>query len=211
MGKLQTLALRNAEELRHLYGRIGETLRFRSDSDASRANWSAACAEFHQRYTELFFPGGTEAWNCFLRGESVYIENALAFLEADPWCFRSGYQKQIIWNRFKRLLLSEKELERLERIARSYLPKKVRWEFWHMAKFVRLRASAEFWQEMEQLATSAERSPSAIKANWLMLVRLNVPVRQCLWRQLRRSKYQQGYVPILDLPRILKDEVVKID
>ena len=200
MEKLHVLAIGNAKELRRLNDRIEETLRNRSASPTGRAEWSAACAEFHERFNDLFFPGGDEAWAGFLQGRVGYIEHALAFLEADQWSFRSGYHKQIVWRRFKRLLLSKDELDRLEQAALSYLPKRVRWEFWHMAKFVCLRGSETFWQRVEGLASSAERSPSAIKANWLLLTRANVPVRSLVGHELLRAKYQPGYTPALDLP-----------
>jgi hypothetical protein len=185
-------------ELRRLNERIGETLPHRSSSAAGRAAWEAACREFHDRFDDLFFPGGERAWSGFLRGEAAFIENALAFLEADPWSFRSGYHKQVVWRRLKRLPLNAEDHRRLEQVALSYLAKRVRWEFWHMAKYMRLRGGAEFWETVKGLATSTERTPSAIKATWLLLVRANAPVRRCIWRELLRAKYEPGYAPTLD-------------
>lgn len=195
---LQALAVRNAEELRRLYARIGETLPHRSTSAAARVAWESACREFHDRFDDLFFPGGEIAWSGFVRGDSAFVENALAFLEADPWSFRSGYHKQIVWRRLKTMSLSAEDHRRLEQVALSYLPKRVRWEFWHMAKYMRLRGGPEFWETVEKLATSAERTAGAIKATWLLLVRANAPVRRCIWRELLRAKYEPGYKPTLD-------------
>lgn len=198
MKELQALANRNAEELRRLYARIGETLPHRSSSGAGRATWEAACREFHERFDDLFFPGGESAWTGFVRGESAFVENALAFLEADPWSFRSGYCKQVVWRRLKRLPLNTEDHLRLEQVALSYLPKRVRWEFWHMAKYMRIRGSTDFWGTVERHATSSARTPSAIKAGWLLLARVNAPVRRCIWRELLRAKYEPGHTPTLD-------------
>ncbi len=198
MKELQALAVRNAQELRRLYARIGETLPYRSNSANGRAAWEAACREFHERFGHLFFPGGEQAWSGFLRGEAAYIANALAFLETDPWSFRSGYHKQIVWRRLKRLPLSAEDNQRLEQVALSYLSKRVRWEFWHMAKYMRIRGGSEFWKSVESLSMSAERAPNSIKATWLLLVRANAPVRRCIWRELLRAKYEHGYVPAID-------------
>ena len=202
MNDLQALALRDANELRRLYRRIDETLRHRSSSKEGRAAWEAACGEFHARFDDLCFPGGAEAWSGFGRGEAAFVPHALAFLEADPWSFRSGYHKQVVWRRFKRFLQSEQELQRLEQVALSYLPKRVRWEFWHMAKFVRARGQPDFWNSVLLLAASTDRSSSAVKANWLLLVRANVPVRRLIQRELLRASYQSGYTPVLDLPNL---------
>lgn len=198
MNELHALAVRNAEELRRLNARIGETFAHRPDSTAGRAAWEAACREFHERFEDLFFPGGERAWSGFVRGEPTFVENALAFLEADPWSFRSGYHKQVVWRRLKQLPLNVEDRQRLEQVALSYLPKRVRWEFWHMARYVRLRGGPEFWGTVERLATSAERTPSALKATWLLLVRANAPVRRRIWRELLRAKYEPGYTPNLD-------------
>jgi hypothetical protein len=198
MKELHALALRNAKELRRLNGRIGETLRHRSSSAAGRAAWESACKEFHDRFDELFFPGGEPAWSRFIRGEAAFVENALAFLEADPWSVRSGYHKQVIWRYLKRLSLREEDGRRLEDIALLYLQKRVRWEFWHMAKYMRLRGRPEFWETVEALALSTERTAGAIKATWLVLVRANAPVRRCIGRELLRAKYETGYAPALD-------------
>lgn len=67
-----------------------------------------------------------------------------------------------------------------------------------MAKYMRLRGGPEFWATVQGLATSTERTPSAIKATWLLLVRENAPVRRFIWRELLRAKYEPGYVPTLD-------------
>jgi hypothetical protein len=198
MKELQALAVRNAKELRRLNARIGETLAHRSSSAAGRAAWEAACTEFHVRFGDLCFPGGELAWTGFVHGDSAFVENALAFLEADPWSFRSGYHKQVIWRRLKRLPLNADDHRRLEQVALSYLPKRVRWEFWHMAKYMRLRGSPDFWETVERHAASTERTPSAIKATWLLLLRTNAPVRRCIWRELLRAKYEPGYAPTLD-------------
>jgi len=145
MNRLQEVALLNAKELRRLTGRISETMRRRSNSPAERAEWGAACSEFHSRFGELFFPGGESAWANFIRGDASYVG--------------------------------------------------------HMAKYVRLRGSLKFWQDITELALAADRSPIAIKANWLLLVRANLPVRRCIQRELFRTRYEPMYTPVLDFPR----------
>jgi hypothetical protein len=201
MRDLVALATANAEKMRALNARIKETVKLRQTSAAHKARWEAACADFHGQFGELFFPGGIQAWTDFTRGDCANVEPALAFLEADPFAFRSGYHKQIVWNRFKQIFLSSEEEQRLESVAMGCLNKRVRWEFWAMARYLRLRGSAEFWQKVRQLATASQRSPVAVKAHWLLLVQANQPVRRRIGHELLRAKYEAAYQPTLDFHR----------
>jgi len=197
----------NAERLRALNSRINETVRHRSDSPAKRAEWQAACAEFHEQFDQLFFPGGTSGWSAFLANSAEGVELALLFLEVDQYTFRSGYHKQIVWDRLKKLHLAPQELQRLEETAIAYLHKRVRREFWHMVRFARLRASSSFWQRIERLAADEACTPVTVKARWLLLARRNLPVRQWIGRELFRPRYQPGYIPQLDFQVPAQHEV----
>ena len=208
---MNDLITANAARMRRLCARIDETVKLRAVSAAHRAKWEAACADFHGQFDKLFFPGGSQAWLDFTQGDSADVEPALAFLEADPFAFRSGYHKQILWNRFKRIFLSADEKQRLESVALSYLDKLVRREFWHMAKYVRLRGGSVFWQGVTRIATARSRSPAAVKAYWLLLVRANQPIRQRINGELLRARYEPGYKPVLDfyVPATLRDKVAR--
>ena len=50
-------------------------------------------------------------------GHVRYVETAITFLEADPWFFRSGYEKQNIIRHLKRAQLSEPQRTRLARVV----------------------------------------------------------------------------------------------
>jgi len=175
-------------------------MKLRSNSAAERTKWEAACAEFHTQFDDLFFPGGVAGWSTFLAGTPEGTQLALLFLEVDQYTFRSGYHKQIVWHRLKRLFLTADEQHRLESVAVMYLHKRVRREFWHMVRFMRLRGSPSFWEHVELLSTRGGDQPSAIKARWLLLARMNAPVRQWVGSELFHPKYQPGYVPRLDFP-----------
>ena len=193
------LALANAKRLRELNARVSETVKLRSRSPADRAEWELACSNFHAQFGSLFFPGGEAAWESFIRSERSGVEAALVFLEADPRSFRSGYIKQIVWDRLKRsAALSAHELSRLESVADEYLQKPALREFWHMGKFMRLRGSKQFWSRIESLAADPMRQPPAIKASWLLLARANLPIRRRIQSELRHAKYEPTYRPTLD-------------
>lgn len=188
-----------AARLRALYACIGETYAHRSASVAANKQWQDACTEFHGAYGDLFFPGGELAWGRFIDGSSPDVGCALAFLQADPWYHRSGYHKQVVWHRFKRTVLAREELRLLEGVALDYLGRRVRREFWHMVRFVRLRGSTDFWRRVEQMASDPVRSAPAIKATWLVLARQNKPVHRAIAKEVRRAGYQPGYQAMFDL------------
>lgn len=138
-------------------------------------------------------------WSAFVANDSEGIEYALLFLEVDQYTFRSGYLKQTVWDRLKKLYLTPEEHRRLEEVALAYLRRRVQCEFWHMANFMRLRASSSFWRRVETLAADGE-DPLARKARWLLLTRKNAPVRQWIRGEVLRFKYEPGYTPRLDFP-----------
>jgi hypothetical protein len=186
----------NTRELVRLNERIHETVRFRSRSEADRDEWGKACEEFHRRFDDLIFPGGSERWEAFLRRDPAEVNSAVAFLEVDPWFFRSGYLKQIIWDRLKRTYLNSEQMVRLERVAQAYLHKRVQREFWHMVRFFRVRGSVTFWELMGSLAKTKSGEVS-LKAHWMLLAKQNVPVRNRIGREFLRTRYQSGYIPDL--------------
>ncbi len=107
------IALNTAEIVR-LKSRIDETVPHRSRNDADRKAWQEACAEFHQRYNHLAFPGGyNEALEKFRVGEVSVVEPALCFLEVRPYFFRSGYMFQVLMRRVKRAPMTDSQRARL--------------------------------------------------------------------------------------------------
>jgi hypothetical protein len=187
MSKLKAEITANALILDQLHKHIHESVRFRDRSKSDRDRWSAFCKEFHRLYDELFFPGGSTRWEAFLSRDASETETAIAFLEADPWFFRSGYMKQQIWDHLKRASLTSKQERQLEAAAMAYLYRRVEREFWHMARYVRMRGSSAFWDAVTSLAATSAGKLS-VKAGWLLLARQNVPVRNQISTELWRAK-----------------------
>lgn len=50
-------------------------------------------------------------------GHARFVETAILFLEADPWFFRSGYEKQRLIRHLKRAMLSNAQRQRLGRVV----------------------------------------------------------------------------------------------
>lgn len=56
-------------------------------------------------------------------------EEAIAYLERDPWEFRSGYVKATLLRRLKHVELASAEIARLERVLLHYVDVGLRWDF----------------------------------------------------------------------------------
>ena len=88
---LKTTIRENAKELARLHALIHEKFRHRGEGALQRAQWEAACAEFHTRYNGLAFPGGYDgALDRISSGEALAMEAGFCFLECRPYFFRSG-------------------------------------------------------------------------------------------------------------------------
>jgi hypothetical protein len=107
--------LQNAEEIKRLSARIDETVQHRSESREKHREWESACAEFHERYRTLAFPGGYDgALGRIVAGDEEAMEAAICFLECRPYFFRSGYMFKEILREAKRAPLSPDQTRRLQ-------------------------------------------------------------------------------------------------
>jgi hypothetical protein len=184
----------NAHRLWFLHARVSETVKLRSTSPAE---WEAASADFHSQFGDLFFPNGEAGWSDFMSTEGHGVYLALLFLEVDQYTFRSGYLKEFVWKRLKKLPIPSDAQDRLEKVGLMYLQKRVHREFWPMANFMRLRGSPRFWQDVEILAKTGAEGVG-VKARWMLLARDNAPVRRWISSELSRARYEPGYVPRLN-------------
>lgn len=67
-------------------------------------------------------------------GDSNAIEAAIAFLEADPWFFRSGYEKQNLIRHLKRTTLTGMQRGRLGCVVLAAIDGRDRREFRHYCR-----------------------------------------------------------------------------
>ena len=120
--ELRAQIIANSAELNRLHHRIHETHRRRGESPRLRQTWSAACAEFHERYAELWIPGGSDPrfYERLLEGDPIAVEAALCFLEVRPYFFRSGYHWKKILQKCKRAKMTTEQAERFARVLQRY-------------------------------------------------------------------------------------------
>ena len=121
MAKKRSIAVRHRQiaestsRLAELHRRFKEAVQQRSEDYASARDL------FLGRYDQLAFPGGlAKRLQELERQAPEAVEDAICFLEVDPWFHRSGYIKETILHRIKRCPLTAGLCERLMRcILRS--------------------------------------------------------------------------------------------
>ncbi len=181
---LQEIKDRSAE-LRRLKGRISETVASRG------AEWRAACAEFHARFDELVYPGGDAGLEAVRSGDPAAVENAIRFLVADPYHFRSGYIKEYLWRWLRHVELSRNKKSRLAEAGLAYLERPASREFWVMANAMRGLAEPSFWLRV----TNKVALGGAVGARALLLL-AHAPsphTGSALRRQIRRAWLREKY------------------
>jgi hypothetical protein len=99
-------------------------------------------------------------------GHVHFVETAIAFLEADPWFFRSGYEKQKIIQHLKRSRLTERQRTRLARVVLAVIDGRDRVEFRHYG-----RLACGIWSDFldEEVAARMQSRDAGIRrrATWV--------------------------------------------
>jgi hypothetical protein len=135
--------------------------------------WRDLCEEFHRRYDELYFPGGSAALRKVREQDPSAVESAVRFLLADPYHFRSGYVKEYLWRWLVHIQLTSCQRTKLEQAALKYVERKVSREFWSMAKAMHRLGRPEFWMLVGSRVNSA-KEPERSRALLLLLFGANV-------------------------------------
>jgi hypothetical protein len=177
---------RNSAELNDIKCRIAKSLPERGD------DWQAAVREFHSRFDELSFPGGGKALAMLRAGDPFAVESALRFLEVDPIHFRSGYIKERLWLRLRRLQLSRSSVSRMEQVGFAHLERRISREFWCMAKAMHYVAGSGFWHDVATSARSDDL-PRRLRATCLLAHDANLQAGAMVRRDLFRSWLRSSY------------------
>jgi hypothetical protein len=79
--------------------------------------WHAAAKACHDAVAAAYLPGFWDSYDGLRACDSAGLEPAVAFLEADPWFFRSGYIKGYLIGYIKRVDLPPEFVPRLRRVV----------------------------------------------------------------------------------------------
>lgn len=96
--------------------RIDEAFLHRSDSPEAWERWKQVCADWHASRKPTDFLWEESTRQRLRSGDPVAVEDAILFLEIDPWFFRSGYLKERVLGALKRAPLSFHQQERVRHI-----------------------------------------------------------------------------------------------
>jgi hypothetical protein len=116
-------ALRSIAEIRERAEKLEEASRAvhafpLRDTDADQyVQQSAAAGWFHEMFRAMYPPAFWRSLHAVKSGDRTDLEPIMRFLEADPWCFRSGYVKADLIRAVIRLDLTEAEKDRLRRVV----------------------------------------------------------------------------------------------
>ena len=181
---LQEIRDRSAE-VNRLSRRIKETVAERGPE------WTIACEEFNSRFDELCYPGGCVGLSAVRSGNPDAVENAIRFLVADPYHFRSGYAKEYLWRWLRRVSLSRRNKRRLAAAAFDYLDRPASREFGVMANAMRELAEPDFWAKVATAVTTG--GPVGTRALILLAHGTSPHAGAMLRRQTRRAWLHQKY------------------
>ena len=128
--------------------------------------YAALLKDFWEK-TAVALPSSDRAFMPGLaNGHIRFVDTAIAFLEADPWFFRSGYEKQNIIRHLKRTPLTEPQRVHLARVVLAAIDGRDRIEFRHFA-----RLACGIWSEFldEEVAMRMQSRDPGIRrrATWV--------------------------------------------
>lgn len=107
---------------------------------------------------ELHSPEFEAALDGLRDGDTSGVEYAIAYLEADPWYFRSGYLKGRIARWLRQIDLSERQRERLRTVLLAALQKGSRYEQVEHRKLARRLDTSAFRAELSERARSKDEA-----------------------------------------------------
>ncbi len=136
--------------------------------------YDALLRDFRDR-TEAALPSSQRDFMAGLAaGHARFVERAILFLEADPWFFRSGYEKQRLIRHLKRTPLNPMQRQRLGRVVLAAIDgdaggvraNRDRLEFRHYG-----RLACAVWSDLldEEVANRIESPDAGIRrrATWV--------------------------------------------
>lgn len=146
---------RAERDMNALTARIGETVKRRGESRAAWDEWKKATAAFHTYEHPVFLLWQVEILASIRAGERNSVEGALAFLEADPFFFRSGYLKEKVLHALKRAPLAERDEARLQMIVLRAVEGRFKREFAFYARLIPRLRTAQFETDLRATAKRA--------------------------------------------------------
>lgn len=161
MAKTPPLEDRVAEVL-DAHRRVGEAAQLRTFGDEQRQAWEAAARQFRRALVQLYGEELDLNADRVKLGHGKAVEEAIAFLELDPMCFRSGYVKADLLRALRRVELTEPQKERLRSVIVDAARRGARREFRWYCRLARSLDTPALRDELWQVLDSGD--PRAARA-----------------------------------------------
>lgn len=146
---------------------LKEAVKYREQSSEARQRWLETVEQFHSAIDHAYPEDFWELWKKLPSGDPTAVENAVLFLEADPWFFRSGYVKSGLIKKLNRLpLLAELEA-RLRNVLLDVVKTRDRREFRSYCHLARRVESADLRRDLSKLQTSADPNVQR-RVKWML-------------------------------------------
>jgi hypothetical protein len=132
-----------------------------------RVLWQEAAEVFHRVINEAYPSGFEEDFRHLLSGSKEGLEGAIAFLEFDPWFFRTGYLKAELIRLVCKLPLSDDESQRLEMVVINAIDLRDRREFRWYCKLAKKINSSTLRKKVEERLLSSDKSVCR-RSRWVL-------------------------------------------
>jgi hypothetical protein len=143
-------------------------LKNRNDpKDPATVAWKSAIARFFAATNAAYPPRFWDDYAELKGGNVAGLESAIAFLEADPMFFRSGYLKADLIRFIKRVPLTRAQVKRLRRVAIGVVDKRSTNEFRRYCRLAVKVDGPELREELEKRLQHADPN-IARRAKWMM-------------------------------------------
>jgi hypothetical protein len=139
-------ALRSREEIRDRAAKLEEANRAIHETVAHRDTregylaWTTAAGWAHEMAAAMYPPLFWRALEAVRASDRSGLEPIIRFLEADPWCFRSGYVKENLIPPLIRMDLEEGDKARLRAVVLNFVdcpkPRRELRSYIHLARAV---------------------------------------------------------------------------
>jgi hypothetical protein len=146
---------------------LREVKRRSNPKDPATARWIANVDKFHAALAAAYPQNFWSDLDDLRAGNAQHIETALAFLEADPIFFRSGYTKTAVLRAIKRLPLTSSDRDRLRAVVVHLITTRDGSEFRQYCRLARRLDGAGFRETLAQLAAS-DTPAVARRAQWVL-------------------------------------------
>ncbi|GEM_PF-3803224 len=153
--------IRVAEETSNLVQRaIHETCARRNESPEAYQAWQDACARARQTTLPTDYLWSDEVAQKIKDGDREYTDDALLFLEVDPWFDSSGYLKEHLLEKLRQAPLTEDDKARIRKALIAVAGGRNRREFGRWCSLAVKVTTDEFERELEELAKERDAASS---------------------------------------------------